>query len=170
MKITFPKILKWLEINWFKIALTLSILLCATSVFHYTSEQQRNRKQSELNNFISNCQKQALEEKVKLSSNGGGKGFTVGNLYEYNYNPIYQACIVAYKGSYFSVDSPKLVDMLGHNLFEIKNLSNGQILFSARVNFGDAYREASDKFENLRNQYIGSTLPIEVTVLTFVRQ
>lgn len=150
----------WLKENWFKIAILLFLLVCAALVFLYEARQQNIEKQEQLSNLTTACQKLASQKKVELSQNSSAlDNLILGSIYEYKYNPSYGACILAYDGTY--VPTGIFSGLLGHNLFEVDNLTTGEALMSVRVDPGDSYREANTTFMRFREQYIGSTTPIK---------
>jgi len=148
----------WLQINWFKVAILLIFLLGIILVFGYTLKQQDFQKKKQLSTLNATCEKLAAQKKEQIIQED--KELYLGNVYEYRYNPTYDACILAYNGSYLGTSlSGKL---LGHNLVEINNLTTGQIIMSERFNPGETYKQINDKFKELRDQYIGPSAPNKI--------
>ncbi|MCX6747413.1 MAG: hypothetical protein NTW98_00475, partial [Candidatus Nomurabacteria bacterium] len=83
--------------NWFKIVILITILFCAGLFFVYETKQQEIEKQIELNNLNESCQKLASQRKVEIVKDD--RDLYIGK-YEYKYNSIYNACILAYTGGY----------------------------------------------------------------------
>ena len=146
----------FLKENWFKVTLVTLFFVCVALLLTYGIRQQNIQKQTQLNSLNSNCEKLASQKKEEMLED---KDFFFGNIYEYKYNPTYGACFLAYRGMYLSTGL--LSGLLGRDIFEIRNLTTGQVIMSERVNPGDAYRKANEKFTSLREQYIGIIPPTE---------
>ncbi len=144
--------MKWLEENWFKMALVILFVVCIVLAFLYQNNRIETEKQVELNNRSVTCQKLASQKKADLLKDN--EDLVIGNIFEYKYNSTHKVCILAFSG-YYKVGSMSAT-ILRHNVFEIDNLSTGESLMSERVNPGDSYRTAYEKFTSLRNEYIGS--------------
>lgn len=144
--------MKWLKENWFKGAILFVILICALLTYFYAKSQQDLEKQAQIDSLSVTCQKLAMQKKEELLE--VGDGFYLGNIYEYKYNPDYNACILAYQGTYIGNSITGAIR--GRDLFEIDNLTTGEVIFNMYANPGDTYRTVNDEFKSLRQKYIGS--------------
>lgn len=147
-------VMKFIKENWFKISLLILFLFCILLAFLYTTKQQNIEKQNQISNLNNACEKSASKKKEEIKKND--TELYIGT-YEYKYNLIYSACILAYTGNYFGTS---LAGVFGHDLFRIDNLSTGESIMNTQVDPGDSYRETSEKFNNLKKQYIGSITPV----------
>ena len=142
----------FLKENWFKLSTLILLLICAVLFFLYQTKQQNIEQQEQINSQDSLCQKLASQKKDEIRKDDPDLYI---NTYEYKYNLLHKSCILTYTGLYSGTSL--WADLLGHNLFEVDNLSTGESIMSSRVDPpGDSYNAASEKFNELRKQYTSS--------------
>jgi hypothetical protein len=144
----------FLKESWFKVGILLVLIGCLILLFLYEVNQQKMQKQEQIAGFNQSCQRLAMQNEQKLNQDDS----LIIDLYQYKYNSTYGACILAYRGAYVS---GVLLDALGRYLFEVDNLSTGEVIMSKRSGPGNYYVLANDDFQKLQMQYIGSTTPIQ---------